>query len=162
MERQEKSAKTVVEYKSDLENYLNRRLCPPYLPIDLVEDWNLFGPVIYTVYGPNGVFPEEYDDNDLLLWLKHRLSVRSLLKYCQWKVFSNYAMLNNKRPTDNVLIRIIVSKLNKLNLPKVYADEIFDNIHLQYQIRKPVFEDYFVIKVLGLPFELTSTQACPF
>lgn len=65
-------------------------------------------------------------------------------------------MLNNRRSTDNVLTRIFVSKLNNLELPKVYADEIFDNFHLQYVVRKLVFEDYFVIKVLGLPLGMNE------
>lgn len=161
MERQKESLKIDLNV-ADLNNYLKMRLCHPYLPKDLVEDWNIFGSVISKVYGPDGVFPKEYKDEELLLWLKDRLKVKALLKYCQWKLFSNYAMLRNKRATDDVLMRIIVSKLNNLNLPRIYADEIFDNVHLQYDVRKPVFEDYFVIKVLGLPFELTETRVCPF
>lgn len=162
MERQDESDKGLKVNLSDLNSYLSTRLYPPYLPINLVEDWNIFGPIISKVYGPDGVFPKEYEDGDLAKWLDHRLKVRSLLKYSQWKIFSHNSMLNNNRLTDGVLMRIVVSKLNKIDLPRVYADEIFDNVHLQYYVRKPVFEDYFVIKILGLPFELTTTQACPF
>lgn len=162
MEGQTKSIEGVELDSTDLHNYLKARLYPPYLPINLTEDWSIFGSVITHVYGPNGIFPKEYTDDEVRKWLEHRLKVKSLLKYCQWKIFNDYAMLKNKRDTDAVLMRIIVSKLNNFGLPKVYEDEIFDNVHLQYQIRKSVFEDYFVIKVLGLPFGLTTNKVCPF
>lgn len=159
MEGQKKLITAVDE--QDLNKYLRSRLVEPYLPKDLVEDWSIFGSIVSNVYGPSGILPPEYKDNDLKLWLLHKLQVKALLKYVQWKIFSNSAMLNNRRPTDNVLTRIFVSKLNNLELPKVYADEIFDNFHLQYVVRKPVFEDYFVIKVLGLPFGYERKE-CPF
>lgn len=137
----------------ELEDYLNQRLYSPFLPKkDFVEDWNIFGLIVTKAYGPNSIFPKEYADNEVRIWLEHRFKVKALLKYCQWKLFNNKSMLQNNRKTDGVLMRIVIAKLNNLGLPRIYADEIFDNIHLQYAIRKPIFEDYFVIKILGLPF----------
>lgn len=163
MEGQETNAKQVVKIDlEDLNRYLNIRLCPPYLPVNGEEDWNIFGSCISKVYGPDGVFPKEYQDGQLIRWIQDRILVRELLRFTQRKIFCLTEMLNNKRATDRVRIRIVVSMLNKLGLPKRFEDEIFDNIHLQYQVRKPVFEDYYVIKIFQLPFELPDTRVCPF
>lgn len=151
MERQEKHSLTV-NY-TDLCDYLSDRLVLPYLP-KVEEDWNLFGSVISRTYGPDGVFPKQYSDKELLKWIQHKIQVRNLLLFVQRKLFTHLAMLHNTRATDAVQMRIFVSMLNKLGLPRIYADEIFDNVHLQYDIRKPVFEDYYLMKILGLPFVL--------
>ena len=94
MEGQKKLITAVDE--QDLNKYLRSRLVEPYLPKDLVEDWSIFGSVVSNVYGLNGILPSEYGNNDLKLWLLHKLQVKALLKYAQWKIFSNTAMLNNR------------------------------------------------------------------
>lgn len=86
---------------------------------------------------------------------------KDIIIICTKETLYTPCMLHDTRATDAVQMRIFVSMLNKLGLPRIYADEIFDNVHLQYDIRKPVFEDYYLMKILGLPFCFES-RPCPF
>lgn len=133
-------------------SYIAPRLPEEYHPKVEDTDWKIFGPVIQKYFGPSGIFPPEYKETELLLWVKHRVLVTELLKRVQCKLFNIETMLNSTTSTDAVQMRIIVSMLNKTDLPERYKSEIFDNLIMQYRYRKPVFEDYYVIRILGLPF----------
>lgn len=143
--------------------YLKRNLPEEYIPrIDGELDWKLFGPTISKYFGPDSVLPPEYTD-DILLWVNHRVVIRELLRFVDRKLFHIEPMLNNTRLTDNVQRRISTSMLNKIpNLDKNYQTEIFDYININYTIRKPWFENYYCIRILGLPFSLDNGTPCPF
>ena len=54
--------------------------------------------------------------------------------------------------TDQVQLRITASLIDKLDIPRIYKDMIFDNTIFCYWVRKRAYDAFFYKEIIQFPF----------
>lgn len=112
-------------------------------------DWNIIGGEEAKEY-----FKPYYKpiNDKFILDLKQRKEVQTWLFRTSTKLFLPELMVGRPIITDKVQLRITVSLIDKLNIPRQYKDYLFDNTIYCYWTRKRAYENFFWQEIVQLPF----------
>ena len=113
-------------------------------------DWKIIGIEFKKYFGFNN--PTKPQDLDFVTWKKAIPEVRNLVNWISLNIFYPTKIIGRSQQTDRVLIRISVSMLNKIDLPRYYKDTIFDNIIYCYYNRKRAYNEFFYRVIMDPPF----------
>lgn len=78
--------------------------------------------------------------------------VTNWLNYVSVKLFTPERMMLRYTTHNDIIMRICVSKLDKLSINKEIKDRIFDNLLVSYKKRLLAYNQYFNLEILDLPF----------
>ena len=127
-----------------------------YSTIEYHMDWQIIGKSFEKYFTDSRYvdFTGPIKPNDLTfeIWQEAQKSVRELLYWLSNNLFYPSRIVNSRHKTDMVLLRIAVSKLDKIKLPKYYIDAMFSNIIECYYSRKRVYTQFYYQQILGIPF----------
>lgn len=151
-------ASSILNNRGDLSDTLKayfNKVCDKELMPKLTDqgfrfDWPIIGKEFENIFGYENV--QKPQDLDFEKWIKAKPQVRSLVNWLSINLFYPTKMVKSRRDTDKVLIRIAVSKLNRIDLPREYKDTMFDNLIYCYYNRKYVYNDFFYKEIMDLPF----------
>lgn len=120
-------------------------------------DWGIIGSEYEKYFGwvktPDGKFCSVCPDNmDWRTWIEIKAKIKEWIAWISQRLFHPNKMIGSKHTTDLVRLRIAVAMLDKIELPRIYSDEIFDNLIQCYWIRKYVYDTYYYRYILGVPF----------
>lgn len=119
-------------------------------------DWEIIGRSFEKYFGFESDFdfrgPVKIPETTFEQWYTAVYDVRNLVHWLSVHLFYPSTIIGNNHATDRVIMRIGISKLNKLNLPKKYVDTMFDNIIDTYYARKKGYDEYYYKYILELPF----------
>lgn len=136
----------LIEY---LERWVDKQFIPKHTNQGYRFDWQII-PGFEKYFG--------FDCNTKPLDLKSEewaLAKRQLQEWVNWvsiNLFYPPRIIFGTIATDHVLLRIAVSKIDKIKLPKYYLDHIFDDLHFCYKCRRRAYHEYYYQVILGLPF----------
>lgn len=119
-------------------------------------DWNIIGgqeaqEIFEPYYKYNPESKEEwYYDNRLTL--EQKWSVVKWLSRTTEKIFKVETMLKSSIDHDKVQLRIATTMIDKLEIPKIYRDMLFDNMVYTYWVRKRAYDAFFCKEIMQFPF----------
>lgn len=113
-------------------------------------DWNIIGSDFEKWFGYNQ--PIKPETLDFETWESNIVPIREWINWVSKNIFYPTKIVKTTQLTDKVNIRIAVSKLNKLVIPRKYTDNMFDNMLFTYHCRKRGYESYYWEVIQGLPF----------
>ena len=145
-----------------LKAFLLQECDKAYIPVCTDQgfrfDWRIIG-LEYEKYfgyphlGKDGtMYPIKPNDISFEVWQKAIPQVRKWIWWVSYKLFYPTRIIGRSNAADRVLLRISVSLLDKIELPKYYIDNMFDNLVVCYYSRKRAYNSYFYKSILGIPF----------
>lgn len=118
-------------------------------------DWNIIGGDecrnLFEPYNSNNTFS-----------LEQKREIVNWLKWISKKIFKSDVFLMSSYKTDAVRIRIAVSLLDKINIPKEIKDTIFDNLIYVYWERKRAYDTFYYLEIMKLPFIPDDSNNVPY
>ena len=118
-------------------------------------DWNIIGGEesknLFELYNGNNTFS-----------LDQKKEVINWLKWISKKIFKPDIFLLSSYKTDAVNIRIAVSLLDKINIPKLNKDVVFDNFVYTYWERKRAYDTFYYLEIMKLPFIPDDPKDVPY
>lgn len=84
--------------------------------------------------------------------IEEQRRVMQLVNWLSLNVFEITKMVYNRTPTNRVLLRIAMSKIDHLKIDKTFRHYLGDNILWSYMNRKRFCDEYYYKYVLELPF----------
>lgn len=120
-------------------------------------DWSIIGLEFEKLFGwsqliDNKLYPICPDDLDWKTWVEIKPKIQKWIVWISQHIFHPKRMIVSKNTTDLVRLRIAVALLDKMELPRNYADEFFDNLIYTYWARKYVYNTYYYKHILKIPF----------
>lgn len=133
-----------------------------YLPVfeedtKYCMDWGIIG-LEYKKYFcwtqlSNNMFCIEYpDDIDWRTWSEIRPKIIKWVSWISKNLFDPEKIIFSTFTTDRVKMRIAVAMLDKIELPRNYADDIFCNFVECYWSRKHIYSKFYYKYILDIPF----------
>lgn len=112
-------------------------------------DWNIIGGEEAKEY-----FKPYYKpiSDKFILSLEQRKEVQTWLFRVSTKLFLPEKMVQSSILTDRVQLRITASLIDKLNIPRVCKDYLFDNTIYCFWIRKRAYDTFYWKEIVQLPF----------
>lgn len=112
-------------------------------------DWNILGGEEAREY-----FEPYYKpiSSTYILSLEQRKEVQNLLRRISTKIFLPELMVKSAVKTDHVQLRITAALVDKLKIPRIYRDMIFDNTIFCYWVRKRAYDTFFWKEIIQFPF----------
>lgn len=135
----------------------NKRFIPVCTDQGYRFDWSIIGFEYQKYFGyphmiDNKLYPIKPRDVEFNQWVKACNDVRTWINWLSIKLFYPTRMIGSKFATDSVLLRVGVSMLNKIDLPRYYKDNLFDNLIECYYNRKKPYDTFYYREILGIPF----------
>lgn len=120
-------------------------------------DWKIIGKEYEDFFGyrklkNKEMYPKPLEIMDFKQWEESLSKVRQWVWWLSYKLFYPHKIIYSSRITDSVLIRVAVSQLNDLSIPKELQDIFFYNMTTCYYSRKKIYLEYYYRYILGLPF----------
>lgn len=121
-------------------------------------DWSIIGlewKILFNHFDTLRVFTPEYREMvKKYRWFNasEEREITSWLNYVSCKLFIPEKMMLRYTTHNDIIMRICVSKLDKLSIDKEIKDRIFDNLLITYKQRLQAYNQYFNLEILDLPF----------
>lgn len=141
---------TIIKY---LERWVDKEFIPKHTNQGYRFDWQII-PGFENYFGIDCIDSNANKPLDISVdeWVLAKKQVQAWINWVSINIFYPTKIIFSSRITDHVLLRIAVSRIDKIALPKHYLDSLFDNLIYCYHCRKRAYNEYYYREVLGLPF----------
>ena len=144
-------------------NFISKWGCKDNLPLydnyaNYRMDWSIIGlewKILFNHYDALRVYTPEYQQMIKKygkITTSQEREVTNWLNYVSIKLFMPEKIMLRYTIHNDIIMRICVSKLDKLSINKEIKDRIFDNLLTTYKKRLQAYIQYFNLEILDLPF----------